>query len=708
MFLCLLLWQSISSSLVHQSYQLSLMKSVTENIRIDYQRYFNELRVEIDAFQQKYRQAIKQLHQDGNKATEANYDVVYQALTSTIKHSKLFAIIDEKGMGLLKHITGDFLPSCEQEIASTITLHRQEHLFLHRSKNSVHFDLLQPLLIDDVSEQYFFVAFNPDVLQALLIKYQLPHQQLFLMRTDNIGKIELTTEDTAEQYQKMMMSVDEINNFSYQIAIAGTQWQLAIRLDEEYSSRVFIEGIIKALIIWLVLTFFIYSFHQLQKKRYKKHSILKQALAYKDNYDSLTGLDNRTSFHKHLTEIIAAENNQLGVVFHIDIDQFQVINNTYGYAIGDKYLFQLSLALKEFMPDSAIISRLANDEFAVLIAELSYQEAKSYAHDIRKFISQMHISQLPQDITITASIGAVVLDEKQLDSEQVLASLAQAVSLAKQKGRNRVQLYQSNDPLLTQHAEEMLSIHDLALALEDNRLVLYRQEIKALQSQDEPQQHFEILVRMKTPEGELKAPGYFIPAAEKYGLIKQLDRWVIANTFRAISENQADNNDYSINISGLTIADRDIYDFVTSQFDKYQITPSRICFEITETSAISHLKSALHFIGQMKELGCYFSLDDFGSGLSSYSYLQKLPVDIIKIDGAFVHDIDTNKVNRIFVENIQRTAVAMGKRTVAEFIESAEIAKILTDIGIYYGQGYHLHKPEFWYQHPKATQAKIT
>lgn len=698
MFLGLLLWQSISSSVLHKSYQQSLMKSVTENIRNDYQRYFNELRVEIDAFQQKYRQEISQLNTSADKANEEDYMKVLKPLLTSIKHTRLFAIIDENGDGVLKHITGNFLPSCEKEIALTISQQKQEHLFLHRSKSSVHFDLLQPLLTNNGKGHFFFVAFNPDVLQELLIKYQLPHQQLFIMRTDKVGKIELTTENTEQNYQKMMMSVDEIENFSYSTPIAGTKWQLAIRLDEKYNSEIFFQGIIKAIVIWLVLTFFIYAFYRIEKKRLKKQHVLKQALAYKDNYDSLTGLDNRASFHKHLVQSINANLEQQGVAFHIDIDQFQIINNTYGYAAGDKYLYQLSVSLKEFLPDNAIISRLTNDEFALLLPELNYDNAKSYAHEIRKFISQMHISQLPQDISITASVGAVVLDNKQLNSEQVLASLAQAVSLAKQKGRNRVQLYQSDDKLLTQHAQEMASIHDLALALENNHLVLYRQEIKTLQNQKEDNLHYEVLVRMNTAGGELKAPGYFIPAAEKYGLIKQLDRWVIAATFKAISENESDTNHYSINVSGLTLADRDIYDYVELMFKTHQVSPTRICFEITETYAITHLKSALHFISQMKALGCYFSLDDFGSGLSSFSYLQKLPVDIIKIDGSFVHDIHKNKVNRIFVENIQRTAVAMGKKTVAEFIESEEIANILIEIGVSYGQGYHLHKPEFWFE----------
>jgi EAL domain-containing protein (putative c-di-GMP-specific phosphodiesterase class I) len=275
------------------------------------------------------------------------------------------------------------------------------------------------------------------------------------------------------------------------------------------------------------------------------------------------------------------------------------------------------------------------------------------------------------------------------------------VSLAKEKGRNRVQIYQSDDVQLIHHAEEMAAIHEVSNALQDNRLVLYRQKIKALSSQESS--HFEILVRMMSPEGVLIAPNNFIPAAEKYGLIRQVDHWVIENTFKAMAKNTRDlDTCYSINLSGLTLADRDIFDQVVTLFERYKISPQRICFEITETSAITHLKSALHFMENMIAFGCSFSLDDFGSGLSSFSYLQKLPVSVIKIDGAFVRDMDSNEVNRIFVENIKRIAIAMNKKTIAEFVENAEIEALLTEIGIDYGQGYHIHKPELWYSEIRA------
>jgi EAL domain-containing protein (putative c-di-GMP-specific phosphodiesterase class I) len=209
-------------------------------------------------------------------------------------------------------------------------------------------------------------------------------------------------------------------------------------------------------------------------------------------------------------------------------------------------------------------------------------------------------------------------------------------------------------------------------------------------------------------DGSLIPPLNFIPAAEKYGLIRQIDYWVIEHTFKMLSERADDQHRYSINLSGVTIADRDIYDLVIALFQKYHIAPQRICFEITETSAVTHLKSALHFIEKMCAFGCEFSLDDFGSGLSSFSYLQKFPVTSIKIDGAFVRNMDSNEVNRIFVENIQRTASAMHKSTIAEFVENAGIEALLIDIGVDYGQGFHLHKPELCYQTDKKFNEKTS
>jgi len=709
LLLVLLLWQAISASKTHQSYQFSLMDTITDRILSDYQEYFTQLRLEIDLFQQKHLNAIENLQHKAQLSSQSEYMAVLDPLRNNIKHTRLFALIDNDGLGTLKHITGDFLPDCEEEISSTIALGKQQQLFLHRSKSSVHFDLLQPLSTVEGESHYFFVAFNADVLNSLLEKYQLPHQQLFLMRADAPGEVELTTETSDSKYTKLITG-SELNAFNFVKAIPNTRWQLAIRLSPEYSSSFFREGLIKAGLIWLLLSLFIYGFFRQQKHSLLKHSQVKQALAYVDNYDQLTGLANRVNFDRQLSEHIEA-NSQLihkainantvgrslsGVVMHIDLDKFQVINNSISYAMGDKFLYQISIRLKDFLPESAILSRLGNDEFAVLLPEMLFSEAKEFAHRIRLEIQTIRISELEQDTNITASIGVIILDSSIFDAQQVYSSLGQAVSLAKEKGRNRVQVYQSDDEQLVLHAKEMEAVHDVANAIKENRLLLYRQEIKSLSEQQSS--HFEVLVRMRSEQGGLVPPIHFIPAAEKYGLIRQIDHWVIEHTFKKIAMSPEDDASYSINLSGVTLADRDTYDQVIDLFEKYQVPTERICFEVTETSAISHLESALYFINKMKSYGCSFSLDDFGSGLSSFSYLQKLPVDVIKIDGIFVKDMDSNDINRVFVENIKRTADAMNKKTVAEFVENAVIEEMLTDIGIDYGQGYHIHKPEPWYE----------
>ncbi len=703
LILLLLIWQTYSANRIHQRYQASLMDAVTDRIISDYQEYFSQLRLEIDLFQQKQLNAIQSLQKSGNRASQEKYMEVLTSLRSEIKNTRLFALIDEEGKGSLKHITGDFLPACKEEVSATVASGKQEHLFLHRSGTSVHFDLLQPLSTGKNKTEYFFVAFNPDVLNNLLNKYQLPYQQIFLMRSDQEGEIEITTEYKNSDYASMFIDEAELSEFSFVKAIPNTRWQLAIRLDSQYSSSLYQQGLLKSLIIWLVLTSIIYGFYRLQRVRAYKHLKVKQELAFKETHDILTGLVNRVHFEYLLkVQLQKKSNNQTvrnGVVLHVDIDNFQMINNSFGYSVGDNYLYKASTGLASTLPFDAIISRLGSDEFAVLLPSLDFEQADEYANKIRLFFQEISISALNENVSLTASIGVVILDDSQFETEQVFSSLSQAVSLAKKKGRNRVQIYQSNDKEFMHHASEMVIINEISQALKANRLVLYRQQIKSINSN--LSSHYEVLVRMISSTGELIAPNDFIPAAEKYGVIRQIDHWVIENTFKNIMENEAETATcYSINLSGMTLADRDIYDQVIALFEFYKIAPHRICFEITETSAITHLKSALYFMESMIDFGCSFSLDDFGSGLSSFSYLQKLPVATIKIDGAFVRDMHCNEVNRIFVENIKRTAKAMNKQTVAEFVENAEIELMLIEIGIDYAQGYHIHKPEPWVSTP--------
>ena len=703
--LALIFWNKYSSIKLHQSYQYALMDSVTNSVLSDYQEHLIKLRFSVDDFQHAHYRQIQKLSALGPLAKEADYMVLLKSLRGSIPDSRLFSIIDEKGHGILKHITGDFLPDCQEEIDHTIDEGNQEKLFLHRNKTSVHFDILEPLVTRQDKNWFFFVAFNTTVFQELLTKYQLPYQQLFLLRKDNIGKIELSTEDdvTANQVSEMTMQEQEKETFDFVKDIPNTRWQLAIRTSPDYTTNAIKSEVFNALILWLVTSGFIFIFYRALKSRIFSQQIIEKKLAFESSHDSLTGTINRATFEKELVQafsfgLMRDDKKYVGCALLVDIDNFQLINNTYGYSEGDKCLNQLSHWLSDFLPDEAIVSRLGNDEFAILLTGLLHDDAESYADTLRENIQQLRFSEFSDDLELTASIGVFNFDHTYADVGSVLNSLSQATKLAKKKGRNRVQLYQSTDIALQQHASEMSAIKDVRLALAKNQFVLHRQRIFGLQ-ESISQNKYEVLLRLKNSQGEIIGPNVFIPASEKYGLIKEVDRWVINSTLRAIHENEAElDTQYSINISGVTLAEQDIFEYVSQLLISYNINPKRIGFEVTETYAITHLDSAITFISKMTELGCEFSLDDFGIGLSSFSYLQQIPVQHIKIDGSFIKDICNTPINKVFVKSIHNVAVEMGKMTIAEFVEDEETLQYLTSIGVTMAQGFHCHKPEYWYE----------
>ena len=693
----LLAWQVLSSYAIHQSYQNSLMDRITDRILDDYQQYFVELRLKLDLFQQQNSAELASLDRLGKDSDSEAYMALLAKLRKDVELSRLFAFVDESGRGSLSHITGDFLPHCKQEIESTIKAGGQEQLFLHHSSRGVHFDILQPLNVPDGQNLYLFASFNADVLQDILGRYQLPHQQLFLLRTDNVGKIELSSDDV-EVDPEMVMSATQLETFNFLKPIPNTRWQLAIRLDENYNNNIIHQGIYKAFAVWLLLSVCMYAFYRLQKSRTQKYLSVAQQAIFTDEHDKLTALVNRTQFKKELSGFIENEQRDanLGVALQVDIDQFQLFNSSYGYTFGDALLASLSSRFTEFFPENAIVSRLGNDEFAVFTPDLDHQSARQYAEKLRGFIQDLTLHPGDKTIHVTACIGVVILDSEQVDSERVLLSLGQAVAIAKTKGRNRVQIYQSDEADLLQHAEEMRVIQSLELAVRNNTLALFKQKIAPLNAQND-EGHYEVLVRMVSREGDYVPPLRFVPVAEKYGMVHLIDLWVIEKTCELIKQDHTAGL-FSINLSGKTLADKKYTDTITAIVERYGIEPKQLAFEITETAAIGDLPAALTFIQTMGDRGHKFYLDDFGSGLSSFSYLQKLPVDVIKIDGSFVMDLMNQPVNRVLVENIQRIAAAMGKETIAECVESDEIAAFLRDLGIDYAQGFHFHKPEIWYQ----------
>ncbi len=428
-------------------------------------------------------------------------------------------------------------------------------------------------------------------------------------------------------------------------------------------------------------------------------------LAWQSKHDVLTGLFNRHEFERQVIEAIATAKSDRyqHVLCFLDLDQFKVVNDICGHAAGDELLRQITFLLKQRVHSGDILARLGSDEFGLLLKQTLLSEAEKIANTLREIIQEFRFSWEGKTFNLGVSIGLVPIDANSYDYSSVLGAANAACYIAKEKGRNCLHVYRSDDSELVRQRDERQWISRLNQALTDNRFALYCQKIAPLKDSFGTD-HYEILLRLLDEKGNLVPPMAFIPAAERYNLMPAIDRWVIA-TFFASYVDRCQNNSpenplkcdpnaiYTINLSGTSINDEQFLSFVKEQFAKYPISPETICFEITETTAIANLNKAAELIIQLKELGCSFALDDFGSGMSSLAYLKNLPVDYLKIDGSFVKNIVNDPVDRVTVECFSRIGHVMNIQTIAEFVENEAIIDKLRELGVDYGQGYGISRP---------------
>lgn len=429
----------------------------------------------------------------------------------------------------------------------------------------------------------------------------------------------------------------------------------------------------------------------------KEHELRRQ-LSYQACHDSLTGLINRYEFESRLKKLINAsiEKNTIHALLYLDLDAFKVVNDTCGHVAGDELLRQLPLLLNKQVRNNDTIARLGGDEFGMLLNNCEPEQALKIAEKILHAVQDFHFIWEEKKFRIGVSIGVIKIDKHSKNINYLMSMADAACYSAKDSGRNRVYVAKENDGEIANRQGEMQWVSTITKALEDNSFELFYQTIVATDSIRDPTFSIELLLRMRGDDGDLIPPGAFIPAAERYNLMIQIDRWVINHAFNWLSENPektAALNKCAINLSGQSIGDESFLDFIITKINEYNINPEKICFEITETSAISNLVKATRFIHELKNLGCFFSLDDFGSGLSSFAYLKNLPVDFIKIDGMFVRDITHDPIDKEMVRAITGIAQAMGKLTVAEFVESEAIKDVLREIGVDYLQGNAVAKP---------------
>ena len=418
--------------------------------------------------------------------------------------------------------------------------------------------------------------------------------------------------------------------------------------------------------------------------------------------DPVTEQLNRRGFTERLENLLNQRqlftvNNCLLV---IDIDQFKVINDTAGHKGGDQLLRQMVALILHNLKKTDILSRLGSDEFAIILKQCSLEHATVIAERIRLEIKQFRFLHKDKMFDLSACIGAVELNAEIKDFSQALRSADLACTVAKEQGRNRVHIYMPTDEALLKHENQMLWVGRINLALEEDLFQIYRQKIELLHGDPAREEHYEVLIRLKDKNGEVLSPFHFIPAAERYGLMPKIDRWVIKTTFKKMadefSRNPGSKLVCSINLSGLSFSEDGLVVYIRDQLKKFDVPAGRVCLEITETAAVSNLTQAVKFMEALKETGCHFALDDFGSGMSSFTYLKNLPVDYLKIDGYFVKTMLENKIDKAMVNSIHQIGSVMGLKTIAEFVENEDIMNELKAMGVDYGQGYGIHKPELF------------
>ena len=376
-------------------------------------------------------------------------------------------------------------------------------------------------------------------------------------------------------------------------------------------------------------------------------------------------LANRREFEFRLEQVlhhVGRQQHPRHALMFLDLDQFKLVNDTCGHAAGDELLRHICALLQSDLREGDTLARLGGDEFGILLENCPAPVAEKIAESLRHTVQSLHFVWKGRPFMTTVSIGLVHISHVPTTLETSLRAADMACYMAKEKGRNRVQVYHADDSELSLRFGEMAWVQRLHMALEENRFCLYAQEISPLGHTDGGTGHIEILLRLHDEAGRIILPDSFIPAAERYGLMTSLDRWVVENVFKIIANCMRERPGRpmamcAINLSGITIGDDDFLGFLREKFAAYSIPPAMICFEITETSAIANLGSAIRFINELKALGCHFSLDDFCAGMSSFAYLKHLPVDYLKIDGSFVKDMLDDPINRAVVEVIDRKSV---------------------------------------------------
>ncbi len=433
-------------------------------------------------------------------------------------------------------------------------------------------------------------------------------------------------------------------------------------------------------------------FHDVSKERR-----LHRALHYQASHDALTGLINRREFENRLTAAVeAAKQREIQhVLLYLDLDQFKLVNDTCGHPAGDQLLKQITGMLQSRIRTGDTLARLGGDEFGILLQDCVLDQAVRVADTLRQAIRDYRFVWQDGVLAVGVSIGIVQITRETASVASLMSAADVACYTAKDAGRNRVELYQADNA--PERHREMHWVSKLTRACDESSFELFYQPIVAIGANADEREHFELVLRLRDDSGAWVTPAEFIPAAERYNVMPSIDRWVVRQALDRVVYRAASGVKpftVAVNLSGTSLNDESFLEYLIVELGKRDLPEGSMCFEITETAAISNLGNVVHFMRELKSRGCRFALDDFGSGLSSFMYLKTLPVDYLKIDGQFVENVTRDPIDRSMVEAISQVGRAMGIRTIAERVESQEVLVELGRLGIAFAQGYHIAKPK--------------
>jgi diguanylate cyclase (GGDEF)-like protein/PAS domain S-box-containing protein len=422
-------------------------------------------------------------------------------------------------------------------------------------------------------------------------------------------------------------------------------------------------------------------------------------LAHQATHDELTGLLNRQAFDGHLQRALE-ETRSLSTphtLCYMDLDQFKLVNDTCGHLAGDELLCRITNLLQDSMRDTDLVARLGGDEFAVLLTGCPLERAERQVAEFHRALQQFRFNWRDKTFAVGASIGLVPISREFRTVAHLLSAADHACYAAKEKGRNRIQVYQEDDVTFIRRHGEMSWVVRIQQTLEQDRFRLFSQQIQPLSPQAAPGLYFEVLLRMLEDDGRIHLPSDFIRAAERYGLMRSIDRWVVRSCIETLMSQPPPFLDLlqlcSINLSAASMGDEELLAFVEEELAVSGAPAGKLCFEITETAAIESLPQAQRLMAQLATRGVRFALDDFGTGMSSYGYLKDLPVSFLKIDGKFIKDVVTDPLDRAMVESINQVGHVMGVQTIAEGVTNAAVVERLRALGVDFAQGNWISPP---------------